>query len=102
MPKLRITTRKVTAVILENQEKALAEDRATLEETQPVNATGTGISNWDSNPNLTSSKNLCQISLLTTFAVSTNDWPTGLIFAMKARYQDYPSGNRLAQSEIWA
>ena len=25
--------------------------------------------------------------------------PTGLIFAMKARYQDYPSGNRLAQSE---
>ena len=27
---------------------------------------------------------------------------TGLIFAMKARYQDYPSRNRLAQSEtLW-
>ena len=25
--------------------------------------------------------------------------PTGLIFAMKARYQDYPSGSRLANSE---
>ena len=25
--------------------------------------------------------------------------PTGLIFAMKARYQDYPTGDRLAQSE---
>ena len=37
----------VTAVILENQEKALAEDRATLEEAAPLNATGTGSSNWN-------------------------------------------------------
>ena len=58
----------VTAVILENQEKALAEARATLEEAPPGNATGTGISNWD--PILISQfEELCQISLLTTFAV---------------------------------
>jgi len=40
--------RAVTAVILENQEKALAEDRATLSEAAPLNATGgTAINNWD-------------------------------------------------------
>ena len=39
--------RAVTAVILENQEKALNEDRATLAEAAPLNSTGTGISNWD-------------------------------------------------------
>ena len=89
----------VTAVILENQEKALAEDRATLEEAAPVNATGTGISNWDpilislvrrAMPNLVA-YDICGVQPMTG--------PTGLIFAMKARYQDYPSGNRLAQSE---
>ena len=91
----------VTAVILENQEKALAEDRATLEEAAPLNATGTttGISNWDpilislvrrAMPNLVA-YDICGVQPMTG--------PTGLIFAMKARYQDYPSGNRLAQSE---
>ena len=48
LPKIEDNYKKaVTAVILENQEKALAEDRATLEEAAPINATGTGISNWD-------------------------------------------------------
>ena len=37
--------RAVTAVILENQEKALQEQN--LQEAAPLNATGTGISNWD-------------------------------------------------------
>ena len=62
--------RAVTAVILENQEKkALNEDRATLEEAAPLNATGSAISNWD--PILISlvRRELCQISLLTTFVV---------------------------------
>ena len=90
----------VTAVILENQEKALAEDRLYLEEAAPVNATGTGISNWDfvlislvrrAMPNLVA-YDICGVQPMTGLS-------TGLIFAMKARYQDYPSGNRLAQSE---
>ena len=91
----------VTAVILENQEKALAEDRATLEEAAPLNATGTttGISNWDpilislvrrAMPNLVA-YDICGVQPMTG--------PTGLIFAMKARYNDYESANRLAQSE---
>jgi hypothetical protein len=37
--------RAVTAVILENQEKALNEQN--LQEAAPLNATGTGVSNWD-------------------------------------------------------
>ena len=100
LPKIEDTYKKaVTAVILENQEKALAEDRQTLEEAAPVNATGTGISNWDpilislvrrAMPNLVA-YDICGVQPMTG--------PTGLIFAMKARYQDYPSGNRLAQSE---
>ena len=100
LPKIEDNYKKaVTAVILENQEKALAEDRATLEEAAPVNATGTGISNWDpilislvrrAMPNLVA-YDICGVQPMTG--------PTGLIFAMKARYQDYPSGSRLANSE---
>ena len=100
LPKIEDNYKKaVTAVILENQEKALAEERVTLEEAAPLNATGTGISNWDpilislvrrAMPNLVA-YDICGVQPMTG--------PTGLIFAMKARYQDYPSGNRLAQSE---
>ena len=72
---------------------------ATLSEAAPLNATGTAISNWDpilislvrrAMPNLVA-YDICGVQPMTG--------PTGLIFAMKARYQDYPSGNRLAQSE---
>ena len=89
----------VTAVILENQEKALAEDRQSLSEAAPLNSTGAAISNWDpilislvrrAMPNLVA-YDICGVQPMTG--------PTGLIFAMKARYQDYPSGSRLANSE---
>ena len=39
--------RAVTTLILENQEKALREDRAFLSEAAPTNSTGTAIDNWD-------------------------------------------------------
>ena len=100
LPKIEDNYKKaVTAVILENQEKALAEERVALEEAAPLNATGTGISNWDpilislvrrAMPNLVA-YDICGVQPMTG--------PTGLIFAMKARYQDYPSGSRLANSE---
>ena len=89
----------VTAVILENQEKALQEDRAALAEAAPINSTGAAINNWDpilislvrrAMPNLVA-YDICGVQPMTG--------PTGLIFAMKARYQDYPSGSRLQQSE---
>jgi hypothetical protein len=92
--------RAVTAVILENQEKALNEDRSTLEEAAPLNATGSSaISNWDpilislvrrAMPNLVA-YDICGVQPMTG--------PTGLIFAMKARYNDYPSAGREDKSE---
>ena len=92
--------RAVTAVILENQENALNEERTTLEEAAPLNATGSSaISNWDpilislvrrAMPNLVA-YDICGVQPMTG--------PTGLIFAMKARYNDYPSAGRESQSE---
>ena len=91
--------RAVTAVILENQEKALNEDRAQLEEAAPLNSTGSAISNWDpilislvrrAMPNLVA-YDICGVQPMTG--------PTGLIFAMKARYNDYPTETRQNNSE---
>ena len=91
--------RAVTAVILENQEKAMSEDRATLEEAAPLNATGSAISNWDpilislvrrAMPNLVA-YDICGVQPMTG--------PTGLIFAMKARYNDDVDATRENKSE---
>ena len=92
--------RAVTAVILENQEKALNEDRVNLDEAAPLNATGSSaISNWDpilislvrrAMPNLVA-YDICGVQPMTG--------PTGLIFAMKARYNDYPSVGREGKTE---
>ena len=91
--------RAVTAVILENQEKALNEDRTTLEEAAPLNATGSAISNWDpilislvrrAMPNLVA-YDICGVQPMTG--------PTGLIFAMKARYHDDVNATRDGMSE---
>ena len=78
--------RAVTTVILENQEKALKEDKAFLGEAAPTNSTGSAIANWDpilislvrrSMPNLIA-YDICGVQPMTG--------PTGLIFAMKSRY----------------
>ena len=100
LPKIEDNYKKaVTAVILENQEKALNEDRAALEEAAPLNSTGSSISNWDpilislvrrAMPNLVA-YDICGVQPMTG--------PTGLIFAMKARYNDYPTEDRLDNSE---
>ena len=92
--------RAVTAVILENQEKALQEERVSLDEAAPLNATGSSaISNWDpilislvrrAMPNLVA-YDICGVQPMTG--------PTGLIFAMKARYQDDNDAGREANSE---
>ena len=100
LPKIEDNYKKaVTAVILENQEKALNEDRAVLSEDAPRNSTGAAISNWDpilislvrrAMPNLVA-YDICGVQPMTG--------PTGLIFAMKARYNDLPSGTRDQNSE---
>ena len=79
----------VTAAILENQEKALMEERSAsqgfLTET-PTNATGSGVSNWD--PVLISLVRRAMPNLMAydVCGVQPMSGPTGLIFAMKSRY----------------
>ena len=77
--------RAVTTVILENQEKAMGEDRAFLTEAGPANQTA-GVQNWD--PILISLVRRAMPSLIAydICGVQPMTGPTGLIFAMKARY----------------
>jgi hypothetical protein len=82
--------RSVTACILENQEKALREERAQssfqgLNETA-ANATGSGVANWD--PILISlvRRSMPNLIAYDIAGVQPMSGPTGLIFAMKSRY----------------
>jgi len=88
----------VTAAVLENTEKALKEERAqasfNLTEAAPVNSTsaGTGaINNWD--PVLISLVRRAMPNLIAydIAGVQPMSGPTGLIFAMKSRYNDNAS-----------
>ena len=80
----------VTAAVLENTEKALAEERGhqnfQLNEAAPTNATGAGIDNWD--PILISLVRRAMPNLIAydIAGVQPMNGPTGLIFAMKSRY----------------
>jgi len=81
--------RAVTAIMLENQEKALQEERAQsgyMTEAAPANATGAGVSNWD--PILISLVRRAMPNLMAydVASVQPMSGPTGLIFAMKSRY----------------
>ena len=81
--------RSVTSVLLENQEKALMEDRNMLSEASPVNSIGAGdigVSKYDpimiglvrrAMPNLMA-YDICGVQPMTG--------PTGLIFAMRSTY----------------
>ena len=79
--------RAVTSLVLDNQEKAMAEDRAFLGEAAPQNNTA-NASNWD--PILISliSRAMPQLIAYDVCGVQPMSGPTGLIFAMKARYDD--------------
>ena len=76
--------RQVTAVVLENQEKALTEERQLTE--TAANATGSSIDNWD--PVLISLVRRATPAMLAFDLVGVQPMtgPTGLIFAMKSRY----------------
>ena len=76
--------RAVTAVILENQEKAAKEDKAFLGEI--ANVTGGAIANWD--PILISLVRRAMPNLIAydICGVQPMTGPTGLIFAMKSRF----------------
>ena len=82
--------RAVTAVVLENQEKALREEKAALFEDAPVNnIAGSGASNIDRyDPILISlvRRSLPNLMAYDVAGVQPMTGPTGLIFAMKSRY----------------
>ena len=84
--------RAVTAVILENQERALREDRAFMSEAAPTNSTdASSIQNWD--PILISLVRRAMPNLIAydIAGVQPMTGPTGLIFAMRAKYQSQAS-----------
>ena len=90
--------RAVTTVILENQEKALREDAAFLSEGTPVNATAAGanpMANWD--PILISLVRRAMPNLIAydICGVQPMTGPTGLIFAMRSRFNDQSGAEAL-------
>ena len=87
LPEINDSYRKaVTTVILENQEKALQEDRGFISEAAPTNATGANVDNWD--PILISLVRRAMPNLIAydVAGVQPMTGPTGLIFAMRSRY----------------
>ena len=91
--------RAVTAAVLENQEKALIEEQAAsqgfITEAAPVNNTAS-VNNFD--PVLISLVRRAMPNLIAydICGVQPMNGPTGLIFAMKARYQGGSTSNREA------
>ena len=90
--------RSVTAVLLENQERALTEERQALWETVPVNNVGGGFSgqvNQSPNANLAGydpilislvRRAMPNLMAYDVCGVQPMTGPTGLIFAMKSNY----------------
>jgi len=78
--------RAVTTVVLENQEKALREEKAVFNEATHANQTGSGIDNYD--PILISlvRRALPNLMAYDVCGVQPMTGPTGLIFAMKSHY----------------
>jgi len=90
LPEIKDTYRKtVTAVLLENQEKALREERQMLSELAPANSIGdgsTGIDKYD--PILIGLVRRAMPNLMAydICGVQPMSGPTGLIFAMRSLY----------------
>jgi hypothetical protein len=90
--------RQVTATLLENQERALVEEKQALWETTPVNAMGGGFSgqvNGSPNANLAGydpilislvRRAMPNLMAYDVCGVQPMTGPTGLIFAMKSKY----------------
>ena len=96
LPKISDSYRRaVTSVILENQERAINEDRAFLNEAAPTNSTGSSVQNWD--PILISLVRRAMPNLIAydICGVQPMTGPTGLIFAMRSRYTNQTGNEAL-------
>ena len=92
--------RAVTTVILENQEKSLREDRSFLSEAAPASKTGSAVDNWD--PILISLVRRAMPNLIAydVCGVQPMTGPTGLIFAMRARFTSQAGAEALADEAM--
>ena len=91
--------RAVTTIILENQEKSLREDRGFLAETKPTNSSFGGNADMDSwDPILISLVRRAMPNLIAydICGVQPMTGPTGLIFAMRARFASSDGAEALA------
>ena len=79
--------RNVTAVLLENQQRAMEEERLALQEAAPVNVTG-NAAKWD--PVLIGliRRSMPQLIAYDICGVQPMTMPTGLVFSLKSRYND--------------
>ena len=98
LPKIEDSYRRaVTTVILENQEKALREDKNFLQEAAPTNFIGgnASLDTWD--PILISLVRRAMPNLIAydICGVQPMTGPTGLIFAMKAHYTNMAGAEAL-------
>ena len=93
--------RAVTTLILENQEKALNEDKAFLSEAAPVNAMSGGqMDTWD--PILISLVRRAMPNLIAydVAGVQPKTGPTGLIFAMRASFASQDGAEALMDESM--
>ena len=95
--------RAVTTVILENQEKSLREDRSFLNETAPTNSSFGGNADMDSwDPILISLVRRAMPNLIAydICGVQPMTGPTGLIFAMRARFASQDGAEALVDEAM--
>jgi len=102
LPKIQDSyKRAVTTLILENQEKAMREDRMMLSETAPVNSTGGGqMDMWD--PILISLVRRAMPNLIAydVCGVQPMTGPTGLIFAMRSSFTSQDGAEALVDESM--
>ena len=99
LPEIKDSYKKaVTTVILENQEKALREDGKFLSEAAPVNATGSNVDNWDPIMISLVRRSMPNLIAYDIAGVQPMTGPTGLIFAMRSRF-DSQTGDEAFYNE---
>jgi len=99
LPEIKDSYKKaVTTVILENQEKALREDSNFLSEAAPVNATGANVDNWDPIMISLVRRSMPNLIAYDIAGVQPMTGPTGLIFAMRSRF-DSQTGDEAFYNE---
>ena len=103
LPKIEDSYRRaVTTIILENQEKSIKEDRNFLAETAPTNFIGGNASLDTFDPILISlvRRSMPNLIAYDICGVQPMTGPTGLIFAMRARFASMDGAEALADEAM--